>query len=288
MHSSEAVTADPVSSQRLFLGVRRLASLNLPGACPGCFWVETHCRGKFPYQFPVPSVVHAADQLVKEIVHRCLEREERLPDWMPVLGEVAGYVPDLNHKWYRRHERSTNITLCGVPDDIFVMASDRTLHLVDYKAARFTRRQEEIIPLYEAQLNLYAFIARCKDTRRLPGPITELTLIFLEPQMDLQIERRLSMRFRSKALAVPLWTDGECLELFEAARAILDQETAPPHWDHCQQLNRMDRLMWAQTGDPFVALFGRYGFGRCVLCEEEHFLAPDTQCCFLCLDMETW
>jgi len=63
----------------------------------------------------------------------------------------------------------------------------------------------------------------------------------------------------------------------------MDSETCPRHVEGCEELARMDRLMEAQTGAPFVATYGRYHEGRCLQCGERAMLAPGTESCFLCL-----
>ena len=83
------------AAERLFLGARTLASLNVPGACPACFYVRLRARRDVPYQMNMPSILFAADRQVKEAVHRSIDAGRGLPPWMPMLGRAVGYVPDL-------------------------------------------------------------------------------------------------------------------------------------------------------------------------------------------------
>lgn len=277
-------------SERLFLGARALASLNVPGACPACFYLRTTCRRELPYQSHFPSILFAADRQVKEAVHRSLDTGRGLPPWMPVLGRVAGYVPGLSYKWFRHLDRRTNVSACGVPDDLLVMA-DGGVHVVDYKTAYLSKKQREVMPLYEAQVSVYAYIAR-RVGRRVPGPVRGLTLVYLEPRPDYDDERKLTMRFGVKAVAVPNHAEELVPQLLARAREIVrEAETTgscPRHAEGCEELARMDRLMEAQTGDPFVATYGRYHEGRCLQCGERGLLAPGTESCFLCREMEAW
>ena len=254
----------------------------MPGACPACFYVRLRARRDVPYQMNMPSILFAADRQVKEAVHRSIDAGRGLPPWMPMLGRAVGYVPDLSFKWFRHLDRRTNVSVCGVPDDLLVM-EDGSVHVVDYKTAFLSPKQREIMPLYEAQVSVYAYVAK-RVGRRVPGPVRDLTLVYLEPRPDYDDERKLAMRFAVKAVAVPNHAEELVPELLARAREIMESETCPRHLDGCAELEKMDKLLEAQTGDPFVATYGRYHKGNCILCGERHLLAPDQQVCFLCLE----
>ena len=219
---------------------------------------------------------------MKEAVHRSIDAGRGLPPWMPMLGRAVGYVPDLSFKWFRHLDRRTNVSVCGVPDDLLVM-DDGSVHVVDYKTATLSKKQREIMPLYEAQVSVYAYIAK-RVGRRVPGPVRDLTLVYLEPRPDYDDERKLAMRFAVKAVAVPNHAEELVPELLARAREIMEADACPRHLEGCEELERMDKLLEAQTGDPFVATYGRYHKGNCILCGERHLLAPDQQVCFLCLE----
>lgn len=272
--------------ERLYLGARTLASLNMPDVCPACFYVRLKCRRDLPYQFHMPAILFAADRHVKEAVHRSIDAGKGMPPWMPARGDVKGYVPGLSFRWFRHLDRRTNVSVCGVPDDLLVMG-DGTVHVVDYKTAFLTQQQREILPLYKAQVNVYAYVAR-RVGRRVPGPVRDLTLAYLEPQPDFSNEQALAMRFVAKTISVRNEAEALVPRLLQRAREIMSQEAVPRHREGCEELERMNTLMEAQTGDPFVATYGRYHRGRCLTCGERHLLVPDQQVCFLCFEMESW
>ncbi len=55
--------------------------------------------------------------------------------------------------------------------------ADGSYHIVDYKTARITDRQDELFPDYEVQLNAYAHIARSLGL----WPVSGLSLLYFEP-----------------------------------------------------------------------------------------------------------
>ena len=95
--------------------------------------------------------------------------------------------------------------LTGVPDEIW-RHPQRGLWIDDYKCARFTDTQDELIPMYEAQLSAYAFIAH----RIALGPVYGLGLLYHEPVTNLEetalapLIEGFSMRFSPKSLPIRL------------------------------------------------------------------------------------
>lgn len=280
----------PVKLRRrtLFLGATTLAGLNMPDACPACFWMKMTCGRSMPYQLPMPGLLRTTDQLLKRAVREALEATGRLPSWMPVLGRVRGQVPGLSYRTFKCRDAASNVVLCGEPDLMLEM-EDGTLHLVEFKAARFSRRHEELRPIFDAQLGCYAFIAR-RLGRRLPGPVSGLTLVFAQPDeswVGPPEERFFSLRFKAKSFVVSLDVEDRIPELLQEARYIVNEAIelgrAPAHRRGCPDLDNMARLMDAHVGDPWVAYWGRYSNGECVLCGESKTLDPDRPFCFDCL-----
>jgi len=89
---------------------------------------------------------------------------------VPRCWEVAELAPSRDLQWSRffREDPETRVRLQGVPDDILRMADGAT-HIVDYKTARLTETQDELMPVYEVQLNGYAYIAEATGTARSPS-----------------------------------------------------------------------------------------------------------------------
>lgn len=157
------------------ISARGLAEV-LDGRCLRCFWVSWHVR--LPEGPPFPAVFHDLDRAKKEAVRRHLDRHGKLPAWFPRVGRAVGYVREdqLRSHVYQVQDPRTGLVLCGAPDDILKMA-DGSYHIVDYKTARVTDRQDELFPDYEVQLNAYAHIARSLGL----WPVSGLSLLYFEP-----------------------------------------------------------------------------------------------------------
>ncbi|MGB6432350.1 MAG: PD-(D/E)XK nuclease family protein, partial [Candidatus Acidiferrales bacterium] len=165
----------------LNISPRTLAAIALDSACARCAWITLRCEGKLPFAMGLPGIFSSIDSFTKKAVRNHFDLYGRLPDWFPDVGEVAELVPSRDLHWSRffREDPETRIRLHGTPDDILRMADGAT-HIVDYKTARLTASQDDLMPVYEVQLNGYAHIAEATGY----GPVTNLSLIYFEPQTD--------------------------------------------------------------------------------------------------------
>ena len=144
---------------------------NVDGFCPRCFWIERHY--KLPYQGGFPGIFSSIDSYTKNIVERYFERNGRFPEWLNGVGE-AKRITHIKPSEFRA--TVGNITLTGIPDLIF-QKSDNSFCIVDYKTARYTANQDELMPVYQIQLNGYAYIAEKLGDK----PVKELYLVYFEP-----------------------------------------------------------------------------------------------------------
>ncbi len=161
----------------LRISAKTLGAVALPGFCPRCFWLEMHAEG-FPYQI-FPGIFSSIDSYGKKIVHGWFDRHGEPPPWLASLGEIKSYVPPPHFsKFYVVHPE-TSIQLTGTPDGIFRLADGSHL-IVDYKTAKFTKTQDALFPMYETQLNAYAYIGE----RRGLAPVSGLALVYTEPVTD--------------------------------------------------------------------------------------------------------
>jgi hypothetical protein len=165
----------------LHISPRTLAAVALDSACPRCAWLTLRCEGKFPFAMGLPGIFSSIDSFTKREVRNHFDLYQRLPDWFPDVGKVAEMVPSRDLHWNRffREDLETRIRLQGTPDDILRMADGGT-HIVDYKTARLTEAQDDLMPVYEVQLNGYAYIADATGY----GPVAHLSLIYFEPQTE--------------------------------------------------------------------------------------------------------
>ncbi len=164
-------------SDPLRISAKTLGALAMPDFCPRCFWVHVHVR-KLPYQV-FPGIFNSIDSYGKKLVHGWFDRHNAPPPWLSSLGEIRGYeTPPVAAK-FNVLDAKTNILLTGAPDGILVCA-DRSRLIIDYKTAKFTSTQDELFPLYEAQLNAYAHIGE----RTWREPVSGLALVYTEPVTD--------------------------------------------------------------------------------------------------------
>ena len=118
--------------------------------------------------------------------------------------------------------------LTGYPDDIFRTKSG-SYHIVDYKTAKFTVRQDELYPLYEVQLNCYAYLAE----RYRYKPVTNLSLVYCQPNNDLENDEDFKLGFETHTLKVNL--DLNIIPgLLLTAREILNQSEPPQAYEKCK------------------------------------------------------
>jgi hypothetical protein len=102
-----------------------------------------------------------------------------------------------------------------------------------------------MFPVYETQLNAYAYIAEHTGY----GGVSGLALVYTEPvtdgatvaRDDIQDSGGVDLRFapRIKWVTLDLAT---IPPLLAKARAILDQTVAPAPWPGCKDCERLDRL----------------------------------------------
>ena len=155
---------------------KELGQLALPGFCPRCFWIGRHAPGGLPYQI-FPGIFSSIDAYTKRVVHQYFDTHHRAPEWLAPLGPIASYREPPHHSIFNTRHAMTGILLTGALDAIFERP-DGSLVLADYKTARFTGAQDALLPMYEVQLNAYAYIAAALDW----PPVSALALIYTEPE----------------------------------------------------------------------------------------------------------
>src|SRR5690606_9708081 len=126
--------------------------------------------GKFPMIFS------SIDSYTKKIVHGTFDATGAPPSWVRELGDVVAYRDPPHHTKFNLLDKRHDILLTGTPDGIFVL-SDGAFLIIDYKTARFTAAQDELLPIYRLQLNVYARIAETSGF----APVRGLFLIYTEP-----------------------------------------------------------------------------------------------------------
>jgi hypothetical protein len=249
----------------LNISPRALAGVALESKCPRCAWITLRCEGKLPFATGLPGIFSSIDSFTKKAVRNHFDLYGRLPDWFPEVGEVAELVPSRELHWSRffREDPETRIRLHGTPDDILRMADGAT-HIVDYKTARLTEAQHDLMPVYEIQLNGYAYIAEATGY----GPVTQLSLIYFEPQTDPDLATAAGLapaaapgpvlvpsrgvthrdragawlEFRARRKDVPLQGSHAIRDLLRRARALFDRADPPEGAAGCEDCRRLGEI----------------------------------------------
>lgn len=132
--------------------------------CPRCFWFTKKfpIKDKHPFSSPMAGILSIADKYVKDVVKWHLQNLNQLPTW--ILNQLQTFYPHLDFKNIRLiRPTSWRVSLfdgacllSGQADEI-IEFSDGSLFIIDYKTAALTDYQIKLRPLYEAQLNAYAY-----------------------------------------------------------------------------------------------------------------------------------
>ncbi len=166
----------------LRISAKNLGALAMPDFCPRCFWIRMKCRKGLPFQI-FPGIFSSIDSYSKKVTNRCYQRSSSLPPWFSGFNGLLNPVLVPHHTDFFVMDPVTGIRLTGVPDEIF-KRRDGSYFIADYKTAPFTDLQDDLLPLYDVQLNAYAFIGeRCGF-----WPISGLGLVYYEPQTDLTMQ----------------------------------------------------------------------------------------------------
>ncbi|HXX94053.1 MAG TPA: PD-(D/E)XK nuclease family protein [Planctomycetota bacterium] len=220
---------------------KTLGGLALPGSCRRCSWVRLHC--KLPYQI-FPGIFSSIDAYTKKVVHGQLDRGG-VPPWLGELGAISRYVEPPGWRDFQWSVDPHRILLTGAPDAVFVRP-DGTYLIADYKTARFTQGQDELLPMYEVQLNAYALIAEHLGMK----PVTGLALLYMEPRTesgdalrpDNQRSDGFAMGFSAHVHPIRL-DPPRVWSLLEEARALFDLASPPDGEPGCKDCAAIATLL---------------------------------------------
>jgi len=240
----------PAAAEPLQISAKRVGELALSNCCERCIWLKLRLWNSLPYQC-FPGIFSSIDSVSKRTTEAHCDEAGKLPEWLAELGAV-GYRKPPHWSQFRRLVAEHNIMLTGAPDGILVRA-DGSHVIVDYKTAKLTHGQDELFPLYQVQLNGYAFIAeQCGF-----APVGALALIYMEPGTDppgghAQLCRvdGFQMGFVARIVNVELNT-AMLDPLLARVRALHDRPDPPPGRPGCEDCRRVDKL--ARTALPSEA-----------------------------------
>jgi hypothetical protein len=230
--------------KQLRISARDIGELALDNFCARCFWIKLKCKKKLPYQ-SFPGIFSSIDSYTKKVTNSHFGRYRRLPNWFSYFGISGEPVRVPNHSTFNVLDDETNILLTGVPDEI-LLKKDGSYLIIDYKTAKLTGTQDELLPMYEVQLNAYAFIAEKVGF----NPVSGLGLIYYEPQTELSndtvdsfmLDDGFSMHFSGKPVSVELNPD-KIKSLLRRVRDIFDMSEEPRVNEDCGDCRLLEILL---------------------------------------------
>ncbi len=143
-------------STQIRISAKPLGELAMPNFCPRCFWLKLKLNNKLPFQI-FPGIFSSIDSYTKNIIHAFFDINGKFPVWLNGLGELVRYQKPPHYSKFNIVDNDSNVLLTGTPDGIFVKP-DNSYLIVDYKTAKYTGRQDQLMPMYEVQLNAYGVI----------------------------------------------------------------------------------------------------------------------------------
>ena len=234
---------------------RDLGQVLLDDFCERCFWFTKKfpLNQKHPFFSPMPGIVGQADSYIKRVVSSHLQQAGSLPPWLSeALGRVFSAL-DFHHVQSVKPNRwqfplSNHCVLVGEPDAIWEFPDGRWF-IADYKMASLSQTQERLLPLYQAQLNAYAYLAKKSQEKNIAG----LALVYFEPEHSQQAlsdsdlmkrtEGQLMLGFLCKAVPVEIETASWLESLCERVYNILALQEPPKGRQGCQSCQALSEWL---------------------------------------------
>jgi hypothetical protein len=230
-------------SEQIRISAKNLGDLAMADFCPRCLWLKLRVNNKLPFQI-FPGIFSSIDSYTKSIVHGWFDKHGSAPPWLAELGDIRGYKNPPHYSKFNITDEEHNILLTGGPDAIFVKG-DGSYIIADYKTAKYTGSQDNLLPMYSVQLNAYALIGgQCGYS-----PVTSLALIYMEPRTDKEKaaedgschDSGFNMQFN--ASIHPLTLDTRIIApLLGKLREIYEKPSAPEGKAGCKNCEALDNL----------------------------------------------
>jgi len=230
--------------ERIRISGKNLGALALPSFCPRCFWISMHAEG-LPYQI-FPGIFSSIDSFTKKVTNIHYESHSTIPKWLQSFGELNKPVKSPSHASFFIIDSDTNIHLTGAADEI-IQRNDGSYFIVDYKTAKFTGNQDRLLPIYEVQLNAYAYISN----KTAFNPVSGIGLVYFEPKTDLTVQTLdnvlmddgFKLPFSAKLLPLKLQPDKIIPPLLKKVREIVDLNSPPDRTFGCDDCEKLDMLI---------------------------------------------
>ncbi len=224
------------------ISAKNLGSLDMNGFCQRCFWITSHDK-ELPYQTPFAGIFSSIDSFTKNIIERYFERHGRLPEWLSGIGDVERLIRIRQRSFFAA---KGGAVLTGVPDQLFQRQA-KSYGIIDYKTARYTKGQDALMPMYEVQLNGYAYIAEAIGL----VPVKDLYLVYFEPPVKERFGELSARHTNAEGFEMPFTPiihrirkdTGHIEALLDKALSIYELDAAPEGLDACGECARLDDLI---------------------------------------------
>lgn len=231
-------------NDKITISAKMLGELALPDFCTRCFWIKLRVGNKLPFQI-FPGIFSSIDSYSKRLVCRWFDRHKGPPVWLEGLGHITGYTKSPHYSNFYTLDNNSGITLRGSPDIIF-NRKDGSYIIADFKTAKYTETQDELFPMYETQLNAYAFIGGQQGI----SPISNLALIFTEPVTD-EAATTCDEHHRNNGFIMGfsvyikqvLLNPSSIKVLLAKTKQIYELDEVPPHTGGCKNCESLEGLI---------------------------------------------
>ncbi|MFH0749146.1 MAG: PD-(D/E)XK nuclease family protein [Candidatus Bathyarchaeota archaeon] len=231
-------------NDKITISAKSLGELALPDSCTRCFWIKLKVGNKLPFQI-FPGIFSSIDSYSKRLVYSWFDRHKGPPVWLEGLGYITGYTKSPHYSKFYIVDKNSGITLRGSPDIIF-NRRDGSYIIADFKTAKYTQTQDELLPMYETQLNTYGLIGGQQGI----SPVSNLALIYTEPVTDETATTRdehhrengFIMGFSVYIKQVSL-NPGSVQALLAKTREIYELDEIPPHTEDCKDCQCLEGLI---------------------------------------------
>jgi len=218
-----------------------LGALNMPDACPRCFWIKQKVKN-LPFQI-FPGIFSSIDAYTKRAVHAYFDLFQAPPPWIPEIADAKTYLKVPHWSKFHRFDEKTGITVSGAMDDLFE-CHDGSHIIPDYKTAKFTANADKLFPLYQGQLNSYRWVHEGAGHE-----VCSLPLVYCEPVTDAEACTKeiftsagFVMAFSVKTILIDI-DDDLVYNLLEKARSIIDMINPPNQAEGCKDCESLDDLI---------------------------------------------
>ncbi len=229
--------------KQIRISAKNLGAVAMPSFCPRCFWITYHTSLQPAQRFP--GIFSSIDSYSKKVTARYYEDHGKLVKWFTKIGLTGKPVKVPHHNEFNVLDAKTGVLLTGVPDEI-IQLSDGSYAILDYKTAKFTGSQDELMPMYDVHLNAYAYIGERTGFK----PVSRLILIYYEPITEIETGKidelihgnGFQMAFSGKALEIPINTK-KIPALLGKVRNIHDMRKPPKRLEECEDCQALDEII---------------------------------------------